>query len=90
MALAAIEGVPKMKLYILLWGLYPRRVIICLEEKAISDKFEIIPLKITRDGLSTPEGKPPGTVPILDIGNGQHIFHSSAIPEYLEKIPTCS
>jgi glutathione S-transferase len=52
--------------------------------KAIMNKFEIVPVEITHSGMSTPPGKPPGTVPILDIGNGQHIFESSAILEYLE------
>ena len=67
-----------MELYVLPWGLYPRRVTICLKEKAISDKLEIIPVEITRDGMSASEGKSPGTVPILDTGNGQHIFRCQA------------
>jgi glutathione S-transferase len=73
-----------MKLYVLPWGLYPRRVTICLKGKAISDKFEITPVEITRDDMSAPEGIPPGTVPILDIGNGKHIFQLSVILKYLQ------
>jgi glutathione S-transferase len=57
---------------------------IYLKEKATSDKLEIVPTEITQEGMSAPEGKPSATVPILDIGNGQHIFQSSAIFEYLE------
>jgi len=88
MAPATTEGVPKMKLYVLPWGLYPLRVTIYLKEKAISDKLEIIPVKITGDGMLALEGTSLGTVPILDIGNGQHIFQSSAILEYLgNKVP---
>ena len=88
MAPATTEGVPKMKLYVLQWGLYPLQVTIYLKEKAISDKLEIIPVKITGDGMLALEGTSLGTVPILDIGNGQHIFQSSAILEYLgNKVP---
>ena len=74
----------KMKLYVLSWGLYPRRVTIYLKEKKIMDDFEIINCEVTKDGMSHIPGKPPGTFPMLEYSPGQYIFQSTAILEYLE------
>lgn len=83
-----MEEVPKVKLYVLPWALYSRRVIICLKKKVIPDKFEITPVEITRDGMPASEVNAPRPVLILDIDNGQHIFQSSAILKYLkDKFP---
>lgn len=79
----------KPKIWVLPWGLYPRRVTIYLAEKGIADKFDVIPVDITANGLEK-EGKPQGTVPILEIEPpasgrpGRYIFQSTAILEYLE------
>lgn len=75
-----------MKLYEVSWSIYPRRVGIYLTEKGI-------------DGIERVEVSPPadaskhiiegvthaGTVPALDIGDGQIIGASVAIMEYLEE-----
>ncbi|KAF2173566.1 hypothetical protein M409DRAFT_15846 [Zasmidium cellare ATCC 36951] len=83
---------PKPRLWVLPFGLYPRRVTIYLEEKGIADRFEIIPVNVTTNGLEEVEGKPSGTVPILEIScptaeqPGKYIFQSTAILEYLEDV----
>jgi glutathione S-transferase len=59
-------------------------IIISLREKGIEHLIEIVPVESTRSGLSAPQSKPPGTVPILDIGSCRHTFQSSAILQYLE------
>ncbi|KAK4497914.1 hypothetical protein PRZ48_010569 [Zasmidium cellare] len=83
---------PKPRLWVFEMGLYPRRVTVYLEEKGIADKFDIIPVAITMNGMENPKGKPPGTVPILEIARptadkpGRYIFQSSAILEYFEDV----
>jgi glutathione S-transferase len=77
-----------MKLYELTWGVYPRRVIIYLAEKGISD-LERIPLDFLRGENRRPEHlarNPAGTVPVLEISSGVFIRQSTAILEYLEEI----
>ena len=80
----------KPRLWLLPWGLYPPRITIYLAEKGISDIFDIIPVGITPTGMEEVEGKPPGTLPILELQRpsknepGRYIFQSSAILEYLE------
>lgn len=75
-----------MKLYELEWGLYPRRVIIYLAEKGISD-IE----RIAFDAMAAwpaPEMaqlNPAGTVPVLQAVEGTLIRSSIAILEYLEE-----
>lgn len=82
----------KPRLWVLPFGLYPRRVTIYLEEKGIADIFDIIPINITTHGMEQVEGKPPGTLPILEISRpnadqpGKYIFQSTAILEYLEDV----
>jgi glutathione S-transferase len=76
-----------MKLYELIWGVYPRRVIIYLAEKGISD-IERIPLDFFRGENRQPEHltrNPAGTVPVLEISHGVYIRQSTAILEYLEE-----
>ena len=43
-----------------------------------------MPVEIIQNGMSDPQGKPPGIVPTVGIGNGKRIFQLSAILEYLE------
>jgi glutathione S-transferase len=77
-----------MKLYELTWGVYPRRVIIYLAEKGISD-IERVPLDFLRGENRQPEHlsrNPAGTVPVLEISSGGFIRESTAILEYLEEI----
>ncbi|RSL47393.1 hypothetical protein CEP54_013416 [Fusarium duplospermum] len=77
-----------LELFVLTWGVYPRRVLIYLSEKGIlsSPLIKITPVTITLKGMSTPEGKPPGTVPMLKLPDGTFIKQSVAIIEYFEDI----
>lgn len=85
---------PKLRLWILKDSLYPARVTIYLEEKGIKDDFELIPVNVDHKGAAPTPGKPPGSVPILEIKrstsddklDGQYIYQSSAILEYLEDV----
>lgn len=82
----------KQRLWIYSVGPYPRRVMIYLAEKGIADKFDIISVEIGRNGMEDPEGKPPGTLPILELQRptaespGRYVFQSTAILEYLEDV----
>lgn len=77
-----------MKLYELTWGVYPRRVIIYMAEKGISD-IERVPIDFLR-GENLMSGhlsrNPAGTVPVLETSSGVFISQSTAILEYLEEI----
>ncbi|UPL04101.1 hypothetical protein LCI18_015035 [Fusarium solani-melongenae] len=77
-----------LELFVLPWGVYPRRVLLYLSEKGIlsSPLIKITPVTITRQGMSTPDGKPPGTVPMLKLPDGTFIKESVAILEYFEDI----
>ena len=84
----------KQRLWVVPFGLYPRTVTIYLKEKGIQDQFEIIPGEVTLDGAQPAPGRPPGSLPILEISppttegedSDNYIFQSSAILEYLEDI----
>lgn len=90
------EKHPKPRLWVLPWGLYPRRITIYLKEKGIIDDFDIVPVNITQDGQEPAPGKPVGSMPILEIqpptlnkdgtakDDGHYIFQSRAILEFLE------
>ncbi|KAK4959100.1 hypothetical protein LTR10_003899 [Elasticomyces elasticus] len=86
---------PKLRLWVLSWGLFPRRVTIYLEEKGISDDFDVIPVNIGADGkMNSPPGKPNGTLPLLEIAPpsndeatpGKYVYQSIAILEYIEEM----
>lgn len=73
-----------LELYVLDFGVYPRRVVIYLGEKGLLDSGII---KITPVDLQTgAPGKPEGTTPILRLPNGSFINQSLAILEYFEDI----
>lgn len=76
-----------LELYVLPWGIYPRRVLIYLSEKGLLDSphLKITPVTMSSAGMVAP-GKPSGTVPILALGNGTFIKQSIAILEYIEDI----
>lgn len=84
----------QLRLWVLPWGLFPRRVTIYLKEKGIEDRIEVLPVQITHNGMEAAPGKPPGTMPILEIRpstetdrvDGKYIFQSTAILEYLEDV----
>ena len=75
----------KNRLWVLPMELFPRRITIYLEEKGIADKFDVIPVKVGPEGMEVVEGKPNGTLPILETNRpngdklGKYIFQSNAI-----------
>ena len=77
-----------LELFVLAWGDYPRRILLYLSEKGLQNSplIKITPVTITQEGMSTPAGKPPGTVPILKLPDGSYIKQSIAILDYLEDI----
>ena len=76
-----------LELFVLPWGVYPRRVLIYLAEKGLLDSPRITITPVTLDGIKMiAPGKPPGSVPILSLGNGRFIKQSVAILEYFEDI----
>ncbi|KAM5345267.1 hypothetical protein ACJ41O_011129 [Fusarium nematophilum] len=79
---------PVLELFFMNWGVYPRRILLYLAEKGLlsSPLIKLTPVTITLAGMSTPAGKPPGTVPIMKLPGGKFIKQSVAILEYLEDI----
>lgn len=77
----------QLELFVLPWGLYPRRVLLYLSEKGLitSPIIKITPITITNTGFVAP-GKPPGSVPILKLPNGTFIKQSTAILEFFEDV----
>ena len=78
---------PQLELYVLPWGIYPRRVLLYLSEKGLesSPAIKITPVSNTGTIMEAP-GKPPGSVPILRLPDGTFIKQSVAILEYLEDL----
>ncbi|KAH7136791.1 hypothetical protein B0J13DRAFT_640317 [Dactylonectria estremocensis] len=77
-----------LELFVLTWGLYPRRIILYLAEKGLllSPLIKISPVYITQQGMVAPDGKPAGTVPILKLPDGTFIKQSISILDYFEDI----
>jgi glutathione S-transferase len=75
-----------IELFVLTWGVYPRRVLIYLAEKGLlnSPEITITPITLQNGNQMVAPGKPPGTVPILKLGENRFIKQSIAILEYLE------
>ncbi|CEI61915.1 hypothetical protein FVEN_g2965 [Fusarium venenatum] len=78
---------PPLTLFVLSWGVYPRRVLIYLAEKNILNSPLIKTIEATVDNgkLSAP-GKPSGTAPMLRLPGETFIKQSIAIIEYFEEI----
>ncbi|RGP81298.1 hypothetical protein FLONG3_442 [Fusarium longipes] len=78
---------PPLTLFVLSWGVYPRRVLIYLAEKNLlqSPLIKIEEVTVDNGKLSAP-GKPSGTVPVLRLPDGSFIKQSVAILEYFEEI----
>jgi glutathione S-transferase len=78
---------PSLELYVLPWGIYPRRILLYLSEKGLesSPAIKITPVTLTSTSMEAP-GKPPGSVPILALPDGTFIKQSVAILEYLEDL----
>ncbi|KAI1465386.1 uncharacterized protein F4812DRAFT_438509 [Daldinia caldariorum] len=69
-----------LELFVLTWGIYPRRVLIYLHEKGLlnSQHIKIIPATISPTVEMIAPGKPKGTVPILALPDGTSIKQSVA------------
>jgi glutathione S-transferase len=78
---------PLLELFVLSWGVYPRRVLIYLAEKNLlkSPLIRITEVTVDNGKLSAP-GKPSGTAPVLRLPDGTFIKQSIAILEYFEDI----
>ena len=76
-----------LELFVLSWGIYPRRTLIYLAEKGLlkSQHLKITPVTLSGKDMTAP-GKPPGTLPILALGNGHFIKQSIGVIEYFEDI----
>jgi glutathione S-transferase len=75
-----------MKLYDLAWGPWPRRVTIYIKEKGISG-IEIVPLQYGEQRDPGMMAKNPlSFIPVLELDDGQCLFDSLAIIEYLEEL----
>ena len=79
---------PPLELFVLTWGVYPRRVLIYLGEKGLLDSpyLRITPCDVSPTGGMTAPGKPAGSVPILRLPDGTFIKQSIAILDYLEDV----
>lgn len=77
----------QLELYVLSWGLYPRRVLLYLTEKGLlsSPLLKITEVTPAYTGMTAP-GKPPGSVPILRLPDGTFIRQSLAIIEFFEDV----
>src|SRR6478735_8247794 len=77
-----------LELFVLSWGLYPRRVLIYLSEKGLlsSPLIKITKVEITVKGVEGPENTPKGSFPVLRLPNGDLIRQSIAILDYFEDI----
>lgn len=77
-----------MKLYQFAWGIYPRRILIYLKEKGITD-IEVVDVNVVGGDTRTPEflaKNPAATVPVLETDDGHHVCQSISILQYLEEV----
>jgi glutathione S-transferase len=86
-----------LRLWVIPWGLYPRRVTIYLREKQLGPEIiEVIPVyfDLSTGKLAASPGRPEGTLPVLEVkrpskeggGDGEYVMQSTAILEYLEDL----
>lgn len=82
------KAMTHLELFVLTWGIYPRRVLIYLHEKGLinSPHIKVTPVTISPTLEMIAPGKPKGTVPILALPDGTFIKQSVAILEYFEDI----
>ena len=76
-----------MKLYEFEWGIYPRRVLVYLAEKGITDldRVSVDLMNGENRQLAFLELNPAGKVPVLDVRSEGVIRQSTSIIEYLEE-----
>ncbi|KAM0558003.1 hypothetical protein ACHAPJ_005170 [Fusarium lateritium] len=79
---------PSLELFVLSWGVYPRRILIYLAEKGLlgSPIIKVTEVTYSNTGALTAAGKPTGTVPVLRLPDGTFIKQSVAILQYFEDI----
>ncbi|KFA81123.1 hypothetical protein S40288_00972 [Stachybotrys chartarum IBT 40288] len=77
-----------LELFVLPWGVYPRRVLLYLSEKGLSKSpnIKITPVSISASAKLVAKGKPGGTVPVLKLPDGSFIKQSVAILQYFEEV----
>ncbi|MBP7338923.1 glutathione S-transferase N-terminal domain-containing protein [Niveispirillum sp.] len=76
-----------MKLYQFSWGIYPRRILVYLQEKGVTD-IEMMTLDVVAGDQRQPDflkKNPAGTVPVLETDDGHFIGQSCSILLYLEE-----
>lgn len=76
-----------MKLYQFPWGIYPRRILVYLKEKGITN-IELVEMDIVGGATRTPEflkKNPAGTIPVLETDDGSFVCQSTTILQYLEE-----
>ncbi|MDF5713048.1 MAG: glutathione S-transferase N-terminal domain-containing protein [Rhizonema sp. NSF051] len=74
-----------MKLYYSKTSPYSRKVLIVIYELEIVDKIEIMPVNPLEDPPDLNENNPLGKIPTLVLSNGDSIFDSPVIAEYLQR-----
>jgi glutathione S-transferase len=77
-----------VKLYMFTPGPFPRRVLLYMALKGLT-KFEVQEVQIYRGETQTPEFRkvnPGGGVPVLETTDGQFVYESQAIMQYLEEL----
>jgi glutathione S-transferase len=79
---------PPLELFVFPSTIFPRRVLIYLQEKGLadSDQIQISQVSLTETGQMVAPGKPPGSVPMLRLPSGKFIKQSIAIIDYFEDI----
>ncbi|KAI0103454.1 hypothetical protein F4814DRAFT_431508, partial [Daldinia grandis] len=77
-----------LELFVLIWGVYPRRILVYLHEKGLlnSPHIKVTQVTISPTAEIIAPGKPKGTVPILALPDGTFIKQSVAILDYFEDI----
>uniref|UniRef100_A0A8H7KA78 GST N-terminal domain-containing protein n=1 Tax=Bionectria ochroleuca TaxID=29856 RepID=A0A8H7KA78_BIOOC len=77
-----------LELFVLPWGVYPRRILLYLSEKGLieSPLIKITAVSFTLEGKMVAEGMPAGTVPVLKLPDGSFIRQSGAILQYFEEL----
>ncbi|KIY64955.1 hypothetical protein CYLTODRAFT_412947 [Cylindrobasidium torrendii FP15055 ss-10] len=76
-----------LKLWVIRWGPYPRRVLLYLKIKGVpNEDIEIVNMEFTATGgMSGDPDKPAGSVPMLQLEDGSLIRQSMGILQYLEE-----
>lgn len=74
-----------MKLYYSKTSPYSRKVLLVIYELGIADSIEMIPVKAFDDPPELHKNNPLGKIPTLVLSNGDSIYDSPVIAEYLQR-----